>query len=115
LVISERLSDKVFRAGLIGQIIVGLIYGVPIADILAMEWQETFMALGYIGLILIIFEGGLTIRLDLLKQNLVLSTVAALVGVLTPIALSFALLYAGFGSGASSASLPFSLVIPDVP
>lgn len=59
------------------------------------------MALGYIGLILIIFEGGLTIRLDLLKQNFILSTVAALMGVLTPIALSFALLYAGFGHGAS--------------
>lgn len=40
--------------------------------------------------------GGLTIRLDLLRQNLVLSIVAALVGVLTPIALSFALLRAGF-------------------
>jgi hypothetical protein len=36
---------------------VGLIYGLPIANILAPDWQETFLALGYIGLILIIFEG----------------------------------------------------------
>jgi len=43
--------------------------------------------------------GGLTIRLDLLGQNFVLSVVAALLGLLTPIALSFALLYAGFGHG----------------
>ena len=96
---SEWLADKVLRAGLIGQIIVGLIYGVPIGNILALEWQETFLALGYIGLIIIIFEGGLTIRLDLLWQNLLLSTSAALLGVLTPIALTFALFYAGFGYG----------------
>ncbi len=40
--------------------------------------------------------GGLTIRLDLLRQNLILSIIAALLGVLTPIALSFAPFYAGF-------------------
>ncbi|OIW27102.1 Sodium/hydrogen exchanger [Coniochaeta ligniaria NRRL 30616] len=97
LAVSEWLSNKIFRAGLIGQIVVGLIYGVPIANILALEWQEAFLALGYVGLILIIFEGGLTIRLDLLRQNLILSILAALLGVLAPISLSFALLYAGFG------------------
>ncbi|KAK4152966.1 hypothetical protein C8A00DRAFT_15754 [Chaetomidium leptoderma] len=96
LAIAEWLADKVVRASLIGHIIVGLIYGVPIANILALDWQETFLALGYIGLILIIFEGGLTIRLDLLRQNLLLSIVAALIGILTPIALSFALLNVGF-------------------
>ncbi|KAK3947674.1 Sodium/hydrogen exchanger family-domain-containing protein [Pseudoneurospora amorphoporcata] len=97
LAVSAWVADKVLRAGLIGQIIVGLIYGVPIGNILALKWQETLLALGYIGLIIIIFEGGLTIRLDLLWQNLFLSTSAALLGVLTPIALTFALFYAGFG------------------
>ncbi|KAK0663482.1 putative Na(+)/H(+) antiporter [Cercophora samala] len=97
LALSDWLADKIFRAGLIGQIVVGLVYGVPLANILEINWQETFLALGYVGLLLIIFEGGLTIRLDLLRQNFLLSTVAALLGVLTPIALSFALLYAGFG------------------
>lgn len=57
LAIAEWASDKILRAGLIGQIVVGLIYGVPVGNILALEWQETFLALGYIGLILIIFEG----------------------------------------------------------
>ncbi|KAK3688855.1 Cation/H+ exchanger [Podospora appendiculata] len=103
LAVAEWLSAKIFRAGLIGQIIVGLVYGTPIGDILAVEWQETFLALGYIGLILIIFEGGLTIRLGLLRQNLLLSVIAALVGILAPIALSFALLYAGFGHTALEA------------
>ncbi|KAL2267910.1 hypothetical protein VTJ83DRAFT_5187 [Remersonia thermophila] len=98
LALAEWLADRFLRAPLVGQIIVGLLYGLPLANILVLDWQETFLALGYLGLILIIFEGGLTIRLDLLRRNLVLSVAAALIGVLAPIALSFALLYAGFGS-----------------
>lgn len=54
---AEWLAGKIVRASLIGQIIVGLLYGVPIANILALDWQTTFLTLGYIGLILIIFEG----------------------------------------------------------
>lgn len=72
----------------------------PLADILLDIWQETFLALGYIGLILIIFEGGLTSRMDLLKQNFFLSMLAATTGVLFPIGLSYLLLYLGFGYGA---------------
>lgn len=61
LAVAEWLADKLIRASLIGHIIVGLIYGVPIANILALEWQDTFLAMGYIGLILIIFEGMLLV------------------------------------------------------
>lgn len=57
LAIAEWLADKIVRASLIGHIVVGLIYGVPITNILSLPWQETFLALGYLGLILIIFEG----------------------------------------------------------
>jgi Kef-type K+ transport system membrane component KefB len=92
--------NKAIRAGLIGQIIMGILYGAPAGNILDIEWQETFMALGYIGLILIIFGGGLTIRLDLLKANFLLSTVAAAIGITVPIALCYLLLYLGFGYGA---------------
>lgn len=53
----EWFSAKVFRAGLIGQIVVGLIYGMPLGNIIPVAWQEAFVALGYIGLILVIFEG----------------------------------------------------------
>jgi NhaP-type Na+/H+ or K+/H+ antiporter len=59
LCVSEWLADKTIGASLIGPIIVGLIYGLPIGNILAPAWQDTFLALGYIGLILIIFEGTL--------------------------------------------------------
>lgn len=92
--------NRLIRAGLIGQILLGILYGAPVGNILEPEWQETFLALGYIGLILIIFEGGLTIRLDLLKANFLLSLLAAAVGIITPIAFCYLLLYLGFHYGA---------------
>ncbi|KAF2202910.1 Sodium/hydrogen exchanger [Delitschia confertaspora ATCC 74209] len=98
--ISEYVSEKVIRAAIIGPIAVGLIYGEPLGNILHHDWQETFLYLGYIGLILIIFEGGLTVRLDLLKANFMLSLVGAAIGVLCPIGFSYLLLYLGFGYGA---------------
>ena len=63
------------------------------------EWQEAFIALGYIGLILIIFEGALAVRLDLLKANFGLSTIAATIGVVVPIAFSYLFCYLGLGYG----------------
>lgn len=80
--------------------ILGILYGTPVGNILTTEWQDTFLALGYIGLLLIIFEGGLTVRLDLLKANFVLSLIAAAIGILTPLALCYLVLYLGFGYGA---------------
>ncbi|KAF4760079.1 hypothetical protein N7455_003534 [Penicillium solitum] len=100
LSLARWVSAKVIQAGIIGQIAVGIIYGVPLANILEHNWQETFVTLGYVGLILIIFEGGLGTRVDLLKQNFTLSMVGAATGVLFPIGLSYLLLYLGFGYGA---------------
>ena len=98
--LAEYISSKVIRAGIIGPIVVGIIYGEPLANILHHVWQETFLYLGYIGLILIIFEGGLTTRMDLLKHNFTLSMLGAATGVICPIGLSYLLLYLGFGYGA---------------
>jgi len=98
--LAEYISAKVIRAGIIGPIAAGIIYGEPLANILHRDWQETFLYLGYIGLILIIFEGGLTTRIDLLKANFTLSLIGAATGVIFPIGLSYALLYVGFGYGA---------------
>ncbi|KAL4786942.1 Cation/H+ exchanger [Aspergillus varians] len=100
LSLAEWLSTKIVRAGIIGQVAVGIIYGKPLADILETNWQETFIDLGYVGLILIIFEGGLVARMDLLKRNLMLSVIAGTTGVCFPIGLSYILLYLGFGYGA---------------
>jgi Kef-type K+ transport system membrane component KefB len=98
--ISEYVSAKVIRAGIIGPIAVGIIYGKPLANILHQDWAETFLYLGYIGLILIIFEGGLSTRLDLLKANFTLSILGAVTGVIFPIAFSYLILFLGFGYGA---------------
>ncbi|KAF1838822.1 Sodium/hydrogen exchanger [Decorospora gaudefroyi] len=98
--IAEYVSAKIIRAGIIGPIAVGIIYGEPLSNILHHTWAETFLYLGYIGLILIIFEGGLTTRLDLLKANFALSICGAATGVLCPIGFSYLLLYLGFGYGA---------------
>jgi Kef-type K+ transport system membrane component KefB len=120
--LAEYVSAKVIRAGIIGPIAVGIIYGEPLANILEHDWAgmcpscrnapfatfidslprslETFLYLGYIGLILIIFEGGLSTRLDLLKANFTLSICGATTGVLCPIGFSYLLLYLGFGYGA---------------
>lgn len=57
LSLAEWVSAKVLRAGIIGQIAIGIIYGKPLADILEMDWQKAFLAVGYVGLILVIFEG----------------------------------------------------------
>lgn len=57
LSLAEWASAKIIRAGIIGHIAVGIIYGKPLADILEADWQKTFLSLGYVGLILIIFEG----------------------------------------------------------
>lgn len=43
--------------------------------------------------------GGLTVRLDLLRRNFLLSVCAACIGVLTPIGLCYLLMYLGFGYG----------------
>jgi Kef-type K+ transport system membrane component KefB len=98
--LAEYISSKAIRASIIGPIVVGIIYGEPLANILHHVWQETFLYLGYIGLILIIFEGGLTTRMDLLKSNFTLSVLGAATGVICPIGLSYLLLYLGFGYGA---------------
>ncbi|KAK0969987.1 hypothetical protein LTS01_015972 [Friedmanniomyces endolithicus] len=97
---TQYLAAKIIRAGILGPIIAGIIYGAPLANILPTEWQNTFLALGYIGLILLIFEGGLQARLDLLQANILLSVCAATTGIVFPIGLSFLLLYLGFGYGA---------------
>jgi len=98
--LAEYISSKAIRAGIIGPIIVGIIYDEPLANILHHVWQETFFYLGYIGLILIIFEGGLTTRMGLLKDKFTLSILGAATGVIAPIGLSYLLLCLGLGYGA---------------
>lgn len=74
LSLAEWISARVIQAGIIGNIAVGIIYGVPLANILEMDWQKTFLSLGYIGLILIIFEGLYIPPLTRFGWNIVLTS-----------------------------------------
>lgn len=51
------ILDNAIYCGLLGQVFVGIAWGVPGADWLSHQVQDTIMQLGYLGLILIVFEG----------------------------------------------------------
>jgi Kef-type K+ transport system membrane component KefB len=91
--VARSLAHRLFYAGLIGEILVGIIYVAPLANILKTEWEQTILDFGYLGLLLLVFEGGLETRLDFLavKSNLFLSSVIGFTGIITPIGLSILL------------------------
>ncbi|CAL1717028.1 unnamed protein product [Somion occarium] len=70
-------ADYFLHAGIVAMICLGMIYGAPLAGILPQVWEGTFTALGYLGLIGIVFEGGLSTNLPLLLSNLPLSLLCA--------------------------------------
>ena len=45
------------HADLVGYLVVGMVYGPPLGNILPVEWLQCFTSLGYIGLILLVFQG----------------------------------------------------------
>ena len=51
------ILDRTVYCGLIGQIFIGVAWGTPGADWLAANVQNAVMQLGYIGLILLVYEG----------------------------------------------------------
>jgi hypothetical protein len=55
--------DNVIYCGLVGQILIGVAWGTPGANWLSPEVQDTVMQLGYLGLILIVYEGMYTLIL----------------------------------------------------
>ena len=56
------------------------------------SFEETATQLGYLGLIMIVFEGGLATSAKSVGNSLLLSICVALTGIAVPIALSFALI-----------------------
>ncbi|EME46629.1 hypothetical protein DOTSEDRAFT_52064 [Dothistroma septosporum NZE10] len=83
--------DKLLSCGLIGQIAVGIAWGTPGAKWLPAGVENSIMQIGYLGLILLVFEGGLATELKTLKSNLFLSSIVAMIGISAPIGLSFLL------------------------
>jgi len=54
--------DDVLHCGLVGQILVGVAWGTPGGRLLPREAEEVIVQLGYLGLILIVYEGRETRR-----------------------------------------------------
>jgi Kef-type K+ transport system membrane component KefB len=77
-----------------------VIWGLPVGGTawLSEGMQETVQALGYLGLIGLVFEGGLSTDLALLRKTACMSISVATIGLLMPIALSFILLVLPFSS-----------------
>ncbi|KIY69891.1 Sodium/hydrogen exchanger [Cylindrobasidium torrendii FP15055 ss-10] len=123
--IAENIATTVLNAGIIGSLVTGIIYGPEAANILPASAEETFLVVGYIGLLLIVFEAGLTTDMTVLRRNFPLSCMAAFVGIAMPIALSMLLLAVGYhysslqafaaGAALSSTSLgtTLSLLTPE--
>lgn len=55
--ITNFLLDHALYCGLIGQIFIGVAWGTPGAKWLSTEAEETVVQLGYLGLLLLVYEG----------------------------------------------------------
>ncbi|TIB34907.1 hypothetical protein E3P84_01551 [Wallemia ichthyophaga] len=97
LQLARIIADYVLSAGLLGEIAVGIIFGGPLAGILPESWEETWLTVGYLGLILIVFTGGLDFDGPSFLRSIPIAFAAAFWGVLIPIAFSFAILWKAFG------------------
>ncbi|KAJ7662167.1 Cation/H+ exchanger [Mycena polygramma] len=95
--VAETVFARLINAGLLGSLFIGVVFGSEASGILPETIQSTFVALGYIGLLLIVFEAGLSTNISLLFDNVMLSCTIALTGMGLPIALSMLLLRFGFG------------------
>jgi hypothetical protein len=51
------IGDHFLCAGIIAEIVLGIVYGEPLSKILPSDWEGTFTVLGYLGLIGVVFEG----------------------------------------------------------
>jgi Kef-type K+ transport system membrane component KefB len=97
--------DKLLYCGLIGEIFIGIIWGLPVGGT---EWltegtQEVIQAFGYLGLVGLVYEGGLSTSMAQLRKAMLLSVSVATVGLLMPIALSFLLILLPFESTTGTA------------
>ncbi|KAK8204658.1 Sodium/hydrogen exchanger family-domain-containing protein [Phyllosticta capitalensis] len=85
------IVDNTLYCGLLGQIFIGVAWGTPGGKWLGESTEEAIVQLGYLGLILLVYEGGLSTAFASLKANLLLSVAVAITGIGLPIGLSFIL------------------------
>ncbi|KAK7419756.1 hypothetical protein QQX98_003128 [Neonectria punicea] len=87
------ILDNSLYCGLLGQVFLGVAWGTPGSKWLGPEVEEVIVQLGYLGLLLLVYEGGLATSLKALKANLLLSLGVASTGIALPMGLSFILRY----------------------
>ncbi|KAJ5688905.1 Sodium/hydrogen exchanger family-domain-containing protein [Penicillium macrosclerotiorum] len=83
--------DKFLYCGLIGQLFIGILWGTPGAKWLGSETEAVIQQLGYLGLIMLVYEGGLATSIKAVKANLIVSLCVAITGICVPMGLSFIL------------------------
>src|SRR5690242_1986916 len=69
--------DKLVYCGMIGQLFIGILWGTPGAKWLDRDVETVMQQLGYLGLIMLVYEGGLSTSLSSLRANLYLSLAVA--------------------------------------
>lgn len=124
---SSWFAARAIHAPLLGPLLIGILFGPVVAGLVPTSTQQVFIDIGYIALLLMVYEAGLGTDLQLLIRNLPLSILAALTGILLPFALSFALLTSpaygytkmqAFAAGASLSSTSLgttlALLTPDL-
>jgi Kef-type K+ transport system membrane component KefB len=86
--------DKLLHAGLLAQLLLGAIFGSPLAAILSIPVETAVQSLGYLGLILLVVEGGMSTRLDILSspKTLALAIITGCTGMVVPVGISMVLL-----------------------
>jgi hypothetical protein len=55
--IVNSVLDRLLYCGLLGQVLVGIAWGTPGAKLLSENVEQAVVQLGYLGLILLVFEG----------------------------------------------------------
>jgi len=102
---TRYIFDRLLYCGIIGEILIGVIWGLPVGGTawLSQGTQVAIQAFGYLGLISLVFEGGLSTDLALMRKTAYMSISVATVGLCMPIALSFILLSLPFSSSVGTA------------
>ena len=108
---TRYVLDRMFYCGVIGEILIGVLWGLPVGGtaLLSEATQETIQAFGYLGLVGLVFEGGLSTDISLLRKNAYASVSVATIGLLMPISFSFLLLLFPFSARGGGTAYPTPL------
>lgn len=114
---SRYLLDSWLYCGLLGEIITGFIWGLWLDQ----DTLQIIQRVGYLGLILLVFEGGLGLSSSQVRSTVGMSAAIATIGLTLPISLSFLLLkfpftvLAGNAAAAAAADAVVVVVVVEYP